>query len=141
MTRFALPALAVTVLLLLALPPFVGLSIQNALTKMLIASLFAAAFNLLAGQAGLLSFGHAAYFGIGAIATLQLMRAIEDGTVAFPTPLLPLAGLAAGLVVGVVAGYFSTKRAGVYFSLVTLAIAELLHSLAPHWEGRSHGIP
>ena len=53
MTRFALPALAVTLLLLLALPPFVGLSIQNALTKMLIASLFAAAFNLLAGQAGL----------------------------------------------------------------------------------------
>ena len=67
MTRFALPALAVTVLLLLALPPFLGLSLQNALTKMLIASLFAAAFNLLAGQAGLLSFGHAAYFGIGAI--------------------------------------------------------------------------
>ncbi|WP_046866286.1 branched-chain amino acid ABC transporter permease [Microvirga massiliensis] len=135
MTRFALAALAVTVLLLLALPPFVGLSIQNALTKMLIASLFAAAFNLLAGQAGLLSFGHAAYFGIGAIATLQLMRAIEDGSAALPTPLLPLAGLAAGLVVGAIAGYFATKRAGVYFSLVTLAIAELLHSLAPHWEG------
>ena len=59
MTRFALPALAVTVLLLLALPPFLGLSLQNALTKMLIASLFAAAFNLLAGQAGEIGEGHA----------------------------------------------------------------------------------
>jgi branched-chain amino acid transport system permease protein len=102
---------------------------------MLIASLFAAAFNLLAGQAGLLSFGHAAYYGIGAIATLQLMRILETGAGMFPTPLLPLAGLAAGLVVGATAGYFATQRSGVYFALVTLAIAELLHSLAPHWEG------
>ncbi len=134
MRLLALVTLIAAALLLAALPPFLGLSVQNALTKMLIASLFAGAFNLLAGQAGLLSFGHAAYFGVGAIATLQLMRTIEAGAAVLPTPLLPLAGLGAGLVAGVAAGYFATQRSGVYFSLVTLAIAELLHSLAPHWE-------
>ncbi|MCO6384878.1 branched-chain amino acid ABC transporter permease [Oceanicola sp. 502str15] len=101
------------------------------MNTMLIASLYALAFNLLAGQAGLLSFGHAAYFGVGSFAALHLMLATEDG-LAFPTPLLPLAGAAAGLLAGLVAGWFSTMRSGVYFALVTLAIAELFHSFAPH---------
>lgn len=126
--------LAVCALLLVALPPFVGLGWQNALTNMLIASLFAVAFNLLMGQGGMLSFGHAAYYGLGAFAVLHLMTAIENG-LPFPTPFLPLAGAAVGLAGGLIAGYFATQRAGVYFSLVTLAMAELIHALAPHWEG------
>ncbi|MCW4113431.1 branched-chain amino acid ABC transporter permease [Aurantimonas sp. MSK8Z-1] len=133
-----LALLAVLLALLIAVPPFLDLSWQNALVNVLIASLFALAFNLLAGQAGLLSFGHAAYFGIGAFAALHLMIAVEDG-LAFPTPLLPLAGAAAGFLAGLVAGYFATMRSGVYFALVTLAIAELLHSLAPHLAGTFGG--
>jgi len=129
------PLLIVVVLALLTgVPPFLGLGLQNTFINVLIACLFALAFNLLVGQAGLLSFGHAAYYGVGAFTTLHLMQAVEHGF-AFPTPLLPLAGAAAGLVVGVVAGFFATIRSGVYFALVTLAIAELLHSLAPHWQG------
>lgn len=129
------PLILVAVLALLAgVPPFLGLGLQNALINVLIASLFALAFNLLVGQAGLLSFGHAAYFGVGAFATLHLMRVIENGF-EFPTPLLPLAGAAAGLAVGAIAGYFATLRSGVYFALVTLAIAELFYALAPHWQG------
>ncbi|WP_417672169.1 branched-chain amino acid ABC transporter permease [Roseibium sp.] len=126
--------IAATLCALVILPPFLGLGWQNALVNILIASLFALAFNLLSGQAGLLSFGHAAYFGMGAFATLHLMLAIEDGLV-FPTPLLPLAGAAIGLLIGVVAGFFATMRSGVYFALVTLAIAELFHSLTPHLQG------
>ncbi|WP_417691103.1 branched-chain amino acid ABC transporter permease [Roseibium sp.] len=126
--------MAAVLAVLLIVPPFLGLGWQNALVNILIASLFALAFNLLSGQAGLLSFGHAAYFGMGAFATLHLMLAVEDG-LGFPTPLLPLAGALAGLVVGLVAGYFSTMRSGVYFALVTLAIAELFHSLTPHLQG------
>lgn len=140
-TRTIIP-LAILLIALLAVPPFLGLGWQNALVNLLIASLFALAFNLLSGQAGLLSFGHAAYFGIGAFATLHLMIAVEDG-LPFPTPLLPLAGAGAGLVVGLVAGVFATMRSGVYFALVTLAIAELFHSLAPHlqgWFGGESGI-
>ncbi|POF30923.1 branched-chain amino acid ABC transporter permease [Roseibium marinum] len=126
--------IAAVLVALVAVPPFLGLGWQNALVNILIASLFALAFNLLSGQAGLLSFGHAAYFGMGAFATLHLMLAIEDG-LSFPTPLLPLAGAAMGLLIGVVAGFFATMRSGVYFALVTLAIAELFHSLTPHLQG------
>jgi branched-chain amino acid transport system permease protein len=127
--------LIATILALLAgAPPFLALGLQNALVNVLIASLFALAFNLLAGQAGLLSFGHAAYYGAGAFATLHLMRAVEQG-LGLPTPLLPLAGAAAGLAAGAAAGVFATMRSGVYFALVTLALAELLHTLAPHWQG------
>ncbi|MGE5159818.1 MAG: branched-chain amino acid ABC transporter permease [Gemmatimonas sp.] len=133
------PLLIVVVLLLLmGVPPFLALGLQNALINVLIAGLFALAFNLLVGQAGLLSFGHSAYFGIGAFATLHLMRAVEHGF-SFATPLLPLAGAGAGLAVGVVAGFFATMRSGVYFALVTLAIAELFHSLAPQWQGMFGG--
>lgn len=132
MTRWGLGALGL--LVLIALPPLLSAGWQNTFNTLLIASLFALAFNLLAGQAGLLSFGHAAYFGIGAFATLHLMLAVEDG-LAFPTPLLPLAGAVAGLLCGLIAGWFATLRSGVYFALVTLAIAELFHSLAPHLQG------
>jgi branched-chain amino acid transport system permease protein len=121
-------------LVLVALPLIVGRGVQFALVNALIAALFAASFNLLMGQGGMLSFGHAAYYGIGAFAVLHLMRAIEAG-LGFPTVLLPLAGGVAGLLVGLLFGFFATQRAGVYFSLVTLAVAELLHVLAPRWEG------
>lgn len=131
--------IGVLLAVLVAVPPLLDIGWQNAMTNMLIASLFAVAFNLLVGQAGLLSFGHAAFFGVGAFATLHLMLVIEDRAMAFPTPLLPLAGAAAGFVIGAFAGYFATMRSGVYFALVTLAIAELLHALAPHWEGMFGG--
>lgn len=130
-SAIACALIGVTLAVLVALPPFLGLDWQNVLIKILIASLFALAYNLLSGQAGLLSFGHAAYYAIGAFAVLHLMKAVENG-LGVPTPLLPLAGALAGLLVGLVAGYFATMRSGVYFALVTLAIAELLHSLAPH---------
>ncbi len=131
MTASKLIPAAVALAVLAGLPPLLDAGWQNAMNTMLIASLYALAFNLLAGQAGLLSFGHAAYFGIGSFAALHLMLATEDG-LPFPTPLLPLAGALAGLVTGLVAGWFSTMRSGVYFALVTLAIAELFHSFAPH---------
>ena len=101
---------------------------------MLIAALFACAFNLLAGQGGMLSFGHAAYFGVGTFATIHAMNAL-GGAGLLPTPLMPLAGGVAGLLFGLVAGWFATMRAGVYFSMITLALAELLHALAPHLKG------
>ena len=90
----------------------------------------------------MLSFGHAAYFGVGAFATVHAMNAL-GGTGLLPTPLLPLAGAAAGLGVGLVAGWFATQRSGTTFAMITLAIAELLHALAPQlkgWFGGESGV-
>jgi branched-chain amino acid transport system permease protein len=131
-TRFIL--LAIAIALLAAAPFFLTQGLINAAIQMLIAVLFACAYNLLCGQAGMLSFGHAAYFGVGAFATIHAMKAFE-GAGLLPTPLLPLVGAVAGLCIGGIAGWVSTKRTGTYFSMITLAIAELLHSLAPHLKG------
>lgn len=131
-SRFTLVIAGVA--LLIALPYLLSQGLVNAAIQMLIAALFACAYNLLCGQAGLLSFGHAAYFGVGAFATVHAMNAI-GGTGLLPTPLMPLAGAISGLGFGAVAGYFATKRTGTYFAMITLAIAELLHALAPHLKG------
>lgn len=119
------------VLLLVALPMLLSQGLLNAAIQMLIAALFASAYNLLCGQAGMLSFGHAAYFGVGAFATVHAMNAI-GGAGLLPTPLMPLAGAVGGLLFGGIAGWFATQRSGTYFAMITLAIAELVHSLAPH---------
>lgn len=131
-SRFLLAATAVA--LLAALPILLPQGLVNAAIQMLIAALFASAYNLLCGQAGMLSFGHAAYFGVGAFATVHAMNAL-GGAGLLPTPLMPLAGGIAGLGFGAIAGWFATKRTGTYFAMITLAIAELLHALAPHLKG------
>ncbi|CAN5267499.1 hypothetical protein BH10PSE6_BH10PSE6_12740 [soil metagenome] len=117
------------------LPLFLTPNLLNAAIKMMIAALFALAFTLAMGQAGMLSFGHAAYYGLGAFAALHLMRAVEHKLFGFPTPLIPLAGALAGFAFGLAFGWFATQRTGVYFSMVTLALAELLLTLAPTWNG------
>jgi len=119
--------------ILLVLPWALSPSLVNAGIKMMIAALFALAFSLAMGQAGMLSFGHAAYYGLGAFAALHLMSAIEQHLIAWPTPLIPLVGAAAGFISGIEFGWFATQRTGVYFAMVTLALAELLYTLAPTW--------
>ncbi len=121
----------VGVALLAGVPFLLSQGLVNAAIQMLIAALFACAYNVLCGQAGMLSFGHAAYFGIGAFATVHAMNAF-GGTGLLPTPLMPLAGAVAGLVIGAIAGWFATQQTGTYFAMITLAIAELMHALAPH---------
>lgn len=133
-----LPGVAV----LAALPAVLPAGLLNASIQMLISALFACAYSLLAGRAGMLSFGHAAYFGVGAFATVHAMNAL-GGQGVLPTPLMPLVGALAGLAFGVVAGWFATKRSGTAFAMITLAIAELLHSIAPQlkgWFGGESGI-
>lgn len=129
------PALATLTVLALAVVPLVmsGASV-GVLSQMLIFALFALAFSLLAGQAGMLSFGHAAFFAIGSFATIHAMRLVENGILWLPTPLLPLVGGLAGLLLATIAGYFSTLRTGVYFAMITLAVAELLYVMAPSLE-------
>ena len=130
MVRFA-PVLVI--LLLLGLPRLVDMAFLNAMVLVLIAALYAMGYNLLWGQAGLISFGHATYFAFGASCTILMMQAIEKGS-SFPTPLLPLAGGVAGFLLGLVAGWFATIRTGVYFAMITVAITELVRAIVQRWD-------
>ncbi len=114
--------------IVLALPFVPGLDTsfgRSLLSQMAIAAVFALSYNLLLGETGLLSFGHAVYFGLGGYAAIHLMRAINGG-VPIPMPLVPLAGAAAGLVFGLLFGSVTTRRAGVVFALISLGIGEMV---------------
>jgi len=85
-------------------------------------ALFAAAFNLLAGYLGLISFGHAAFFGLGAYISGYAVKAWQ-----WPTELGILAGMIGAGAVGVVFGFLAIRRHGVYFAMITLALAQLIY--------------
>jgi branched-chain amino acid transport system permease protein len=100
--------------------PFVGVYPIFVMTSLCFA-IFAIAFNLLLGFTGLLSFGHAAFFGGAAYVTGWLMR--EKGV----TPELGLlAGTGAAAVAGLVVGAIAIRRQGIYFAMITLALAQML---------------
>ncbi len=115
---------------LLVLPYIPGLSSdfgRSLLSQMGIAAVFALSFNVLLGQTGLLSFGHAVYFGLGGYAAIHIMRVINHG-LPLPVPLVPLAGAAAGLLCGALFGSVTTRRSGTIFALITLGIGELVYA-------------
>jgi len=89
-------------------------------------TIFALSFNMLLGQTGLLSFGHAVYFGLGAFVTMHGLRAVNASSLHFPITLLPLVGGVAGLLFGVAFGYVTTKRAGTTFAMISLGIGEMV---------------
>lgn len=111
------------------------------LAKVLCFALFACAFNLLLGFAGLLSFGHAAFLGTGGYVTGYLM--INSGL----TPELAIiAGMVAGGLLGAIFGKLAVKREGIYFAMVTLALAQLVfffYLQAPFTNGEDgmQGVP
>jgi len=95
---------------------------------MLIYSLFAIAFNILFGQAGLLSFGHAAYFGTGAYTSILVYKH-------FGLSLLPgiLAGGVCSVLLGVIFGVFVVRSRGMTFALLSLAFNMLIYAVAEKW--------
>ena len=109
--------------------------------KLLCFAMFACAFNLLLGFSGMLSFGHAAFFGSGAYATAWLVTAHGWGTLPALVAAIVVAA-ALGLVVGVIA----IRRRGIYFAMITLALAQLVYFVcleAPFTGGENglQGVP
>ncbi len=131
--------------LLLLLPHIPGLNSnfgRSLLSQMGIATVFALSYNLLLGQTGLLSFGHAVYFGLGGFAAIHVMRAINAG-LGLPMPLVPLAGAASGLFFGMLFGSLTTRRAGVVFALISLGVGELVFAasgMLQSWSGGEGGL-
>jgi len=88
-------------------------------------ALFACAFNLLLGYVGLLSFGHAAFFGAAAYITGYVIKAWG-----FPPLLGIVTGAAFSMVLGVAFGYLAIRRQGIYFAMITLALAQIIYFMA-----------
>jgi branched-chain amino acid transport system permease protein len=88
--------------------------------------IFALSYNMLLGQTGMLSFGHAVYFGLGAYFCAHALNLIGSGTFGFPVTLLPLIGGLTGLVFGLIFGYVTTRRSGTPFAMISLGIGEMV---------------
>jgi branched-chain amino acid transport system permease protein len=129
-TRGSWRAALALVVVLAVLPLLPGLDSdygRSLLTQMGIAAVFALSFNVLFGETGLLSFGHAVYFGLGGYAAILAMRAINHG-LPLPIVLVPIAGALGGLAAGVAFGAVTTRRAGTIFALISLGIGELVYA-------------
>jgi branched-chain amino acid transport system permease protein len=130
----------VTVYVVLAalalIAPFLGLY-PVFLMKLLCFAMFACAFNLLLGFTKMLSFGHAAYFGASAYVTGWLVTALGWGTIAGI-----LGGVAVALLLGLVIGAIAVRRQGIYFAMITLALAQLVFfvCLQANFTGGENGL-
>ncbi|MCC4309494.1 branched-chain amino acid ABC transporter permease [Alcanivorax marinus] len=124
-SRRVSPRASAYALLLIALiaAPWVGLYPVLG-TKILCYALFACAFHLLLGYTGLASLGHAAFLGVGGYLAGYGVKAW-----ALPPELALLAGLAAGALLGLVIGFISIRRSGIYFTMITLALAQMVYFL------------
>lgn len=119
--------------------PFVGYPVF--LMKLLCFGLFACAFNLLIGYTGLLSFGHAAFFGAAGYFTGYALT-----TLGLPTEVGILVGVVVAALIGLVMGWLAIRRQGIYFTMITLALAQMVYFgmlRAPftHGEDGLQGIP
>ena len=108
-------------LALLLAAPFIGLY-PVFMMKAMCYAIFACAFNLLLGYTGLLSFGHAAYLGAAAYGTGWLIR-----SAGWSTEMGVLAGMGIGAVLGLVVGMIAIRRQGIYFAMITLAMAQMIY--------------
>ena len=125
--KLLLAAVAIVVLVVLALiPSYVGLYQTQLLTYGLIAAIAALGFNLLLGYTGLLSFGHSAFFGIGAYSVAFLLR---DAGI-HSMELYILIGLPIAAVASALFGYICVRHTRIFFGILTLALSQVLYSLA-----------
>jgi branched-chain amino acid transport system permease protein len=114
--------------LLIPIMPFIftensAITIMN---QMGITIVFALAYNMLLGQAGMLSFGHAVYMGLGGFMAMHVMNWVETDELPIPLPLLPLFAGLFGLGFAMIIGSFSTRKAGTVFAMISLGVGELI---------------
>ena len=125
MNTTALNKVSIVIFIALALVPFQNFVYDLFMMKVFCFAIFAASVNLLLGYAGLLSFGHAAFFGAASYITAHVMK--EWGL----TPELGLLiGVACSTALGYVFGSLAIRRQGIYFAMITLALAQVIYFIA-----------
>jgi branched-chain amino acid transport system permease protein len=97
--------------------------------------IFALSYNMLLGQGGMLSFGHAVYSGLGAYFTAHALNLVAKGSFYIPVTLMPLVGGVAGLVFGIILGYVTTKKSGTTFAMISLGIGEMVFACSLMFPG------
>ena len=100
-------------------------------------------YNILLGQGGMLSFGHAVYAGLGSFLAIHAMNLAASGRFYIPLSLIPLVGGLSGLFFAVLLGYVTTKKAGTTFAMITLGVGELVFAMSlmfPEFFGGEGGI-
>jgi branched-chain amino acid transport system permease protein len=100
------------------------------LAQMGIAIIACLSYNILLGQGGMLSFGHAVYTGLGSFVAIHALNSITAGTSQIPVSLLPLIGGFAGIGFAILLGYVTTKKSGTPFAMITLGVAELVFAMS-----------
>ncbi|HYR24993.1 MAG TPA: branched-chain amino acid ABC transporter permease, partial [Aquabacterium sp.] len=129
--------------LLVAPKVFTSSLAMTMLTQMGIAIIACLSYNMLLGQGGMLSFGHAVYSGLGSFAAIHVLNKVSEGAWHVPVSLLPLIGGLAGLLVAALLGSITTKKSGTIFAMITLGIGELVYSMSlmlPEFFGGEGGI-
>jgi branched-chain amino acid transport system permease protein len=131
--------------LMLAVAPLLWKSsfAQTMLSQIGIGIIACLAYNVLLGQGGMLSFGHAVYSGLGSFLAIHTLNLVTAGKLYIPVSLIPLVGGLAGLFFSALLGYVTTKKAGTTFAMITLGIGELVWSMSlmiPEFFGGEGGI-
>ncbi|MBA4195840.1 MAG: branched-chain amino acid ABC transporter permease, partial [Comamonadaceae bacterium] len=123
--------------LLLALAPVLFSSnlAVTMLAQMGIAIIACLSYNILLGQGGMLSFGHAVYTGLGSYLAIHALNRVTDGGWPIPVSLIPLVGGLAGLSFALLFGYVTTRKAGTSFAMITLGMAELVFAMSLMFTG------
>jgi branched-chain amino acid transport system permease protein len=113
------------------------------LSQMGIAIIVCLSYNMLLGQGGMLSFGHAVYSGLGSFLAIHTLNLVSDGHWAVPVSLIPIVGGLAAMVFAIIFGYVTTKKAATPFAMITLGIGELVWAsslMFPEFFGGEGGI-
>ena len=113
------------------------------LSQMGIAIIVCLSYNMLLGQGGMLSFGHAVYSGMGSFLAIHALNLVSSGKFNIPVSLIPLIGGLSGLLIAFIFGYVTTKKAGTPFAMITLGVGELFFAMSlmfPEFFGGEGGV-
>lgn len=113
------------------------------LSQMGVAIIICLSYNMLLGQGGMLSFGHAVYAGLGSYLAIHALNQVGAGTLGLPVSLVPLVGGLGGLTFAALLGYVTTKKAGTTFAMITMGVGELVWSMSlmvPEFFGGEGGV-
>ncbi|WP_048440689.1 branched-chain amino acid ABC transporter permease [Caenimonas sp. SL110] len=131
-------------IILIVAPLFFKSSLsQTMLSQMGIAIIVCLSYNMLLGQGGMLSFGHAVYSGLGSFLAIHTLNLVSKGNWPIPVSLIPIVGGISSMLFAVVFGWVTTKKAATPFAMITLGIGELVWAMSlmfPEFFGGEGGI-